>query len=101
MNGITDDIERTMYITPGCHFGDRLWRPTSIESHYGCPLSIDTFASDTGGYGGDILLSNNGTRIWMIENSLELGKGGNDISIGGKTVSWKSNGDGTYTLIGS
>lgn len=101
VNGITGDIERTMYITPGCHLGDRLWRPTSIESHHGCPLHIYTFASDIGGYGGDIMLSNDGTRIWMIGNSLDLGKDGNDISIGGKAVSWKSNGDGTYTLIGS
>jgi hypothetical protein len=53
------------------------------------------------------IISERNLAIWAV-NGLRLGSptdtveiSGKQIVIGGKTVSWKDNGDGTYTLIGT
>lgn len=59
--------------------------PTAgIFSLNGADLQIDATASDESAAG-----------------KVKLASSGTTLQIKGKTVSWKSNGDGTYTLIGS
>lgn len=77
-NGLTKLFEETISIKPGSIIDATSQLYSTIQSTSGVGLAILVSAGKT----------------------LLLGDGGARVSIQGKNASWKSNGDGTYTLIG-
>ena len=62
--------------------------------------SMTGITSSESGAGMSLAPGKAGTRLSLGQTSGETAIIGSTIFIGGKTTSWKSNGDGTYTLVG-
>lgn len=81
-DNVTGDLVRSLRITPGRRTQVGVMSSTVVSTFDDMPISI---------MGGSTSLGSSGTRT-DIE--------GSPLRILYKSVSWKSNGDGTYTLIG-
>lgn len=104
INGYSENSQGEMENTLSFKFGSSglpsgLWNESWLENtglSIGCVsgvLDIGTTEAATAIHGSSITMDNA-----MLGNVIKIGL--DYLSILGKAVSWKSNGDGTYTLIG-